>query len=165
MSGESELVNTYLPIVDIYLPILYTAQAWLWSCNIWMSNLRESCSRAASIYKIMLHGLYGYINVRRSELVKSLVLYTIEEKRDFFLATLMSIRGIALAYLCNQIVMTIDVNGYDTCTRVTRVANIYLPKSTKDIYKIFYCINEAKCGLSSRCCKRFPQCRSIWMPL
>ena len=54
-----------------------------------MSNLRESCSRAASIYKIMLHGLYGYINVRRSELVKSLVLYTIEEKRDFFLATLM----------------------------------------------------------------------------
>ena len=43
--------------------------------------------------------------IRDTELVKSLSLYTIEEKRDYFLAKLMfkSIHGLAAAYLCRKV--------------------------------------------------------------
>ena len=93
-----------------------------------------------SVYKIMPHDLYratsvDYINFRGIELVKSLGLYTIEERRDYFLAMLMfkSTHGIAPAYLCNQIVMNFDINGYDT--RGTDGMNVYLPTLKKDICK------------------------------
>ena len=83
----------------------------------------------------LILGNFDYINFRGIELVKSLGLYTIEERRDYFLATLMfkSIHGLAPAYLCNQVVMNFDVNGYDT--RGTDSMNVYLPKLKKDIYK------------------------------
>ena len=44
-----------------------------------------------------------------------------------------SIHGIAPAYLCNQIVMNLGINGYDT--RVTDGMTVYLPVLKKDIYK------------------------------
>ena len=83
----------------------------------------------------LILGNFDYINFRGIKLVKSLGLYTIEERRDSFLATLMfkSIHGLAPAYLCNQAVMNFDVNGYDT--RGTDNMNVYLPKLKKDIYK------------------------------
>ena len=76
----------------------------------------------------LILGNFDYINFRGIELVKSLGLYTIEERRDYFLATLMfkSVHGLAPAYLCNQVVMNFDVNGYDT--RGTDSMNVYLPK-------------------------------------
>ena len=83
----------------------------------------------------LILGNFDYINFRGIELVKSLGLYTIEERRGYFLATLMfkSIHGLAPAYLCNQVVMNFDVNGYDT--RGTDSMNVYLPKLKKGIYK------------------------------
>ena len=83
-------------------------------------------------------GNFYYINFRSIELVISLGLYTIEERRDYFLAMLMlkSIHGIAPAYLCNQIVMNFDINDYDT--RGTYGINVYLPTVKKDIYKNSY---------------------------
>ena len=74
-------------------------------------------------------------NFRGIELVKSLGLYTIAERKDYFPATLMfkSIHGLTPAYLCNQVVMNFDVNGYDT--RGTESMNVYLLKFKKDIYK------------------------------
>ena len=55
----------------------------------------------------LIMGNFDYINFRGIELVKSLGLYTIDERRNNFLATLMfkSIHGLAPAYLCNQVVM------------------------------------------------------------
>ena len=93
-----------------------------------------------SVYKIMPHaarlilGNFDYINFSGIELVQSLGLYTMI-LRDYFLAMLMfkSIHGIAPAYLCNQIVMNFDINGYDT--RGTDGMNVYLPTLKKDIYK------------------------------
>ena len=83
----------------------------------------------------LILGNLDYINFRGIEWVKSLGLYTIEERRDYFLAMLMfkSIHGIAPAYLCNQIVMNFDINGYDI--RGTDGMNVYLPTLKKDIYK------------------------------
>ena len=92
-------------------------------------------------------GNFDYINFRGIELVKSLGLYTGEERRDYFLAMLMfkSIHGIAPAYLCNQIVMNFDINGYDT--RVTDGMNVYLPTLKKDICKNNFCIKKVKCRI------------------
>ena len=95
----------------------------------------------------LILGNFDYTNFRGIELMKSLGLYNIEERRDYFLASLMvkSTHGLAPAYLCNQIVMNFDVNGYDP--RDTDSMNVYLPKLKKDIYKNSFCIKEAKCGI------------------
>ena len=75
----------------------------------------------------LILGNFDYINFRGIKLVKSLGLYTIEERRDYFLAMIIfkSIHGIAPAHLCNQIFMNFDINGYDT--RGTDGMNVYLP--------------------------------------
>ena len=67
--------------------------------------------------------------------MQSLGLYTIEERRDYFLAMKMfkSIHGIAPAYLCNQIVINFDIKDNDT--RGIDGMNVYLPTLKKDIYK------------------------------
>ena len=102
-----------------------------------MYNLRESYSCAASTNHAarLILSNFDYINFRGTDLVKSVGLYTIEERRDYFLATLMfkSIHGLAPAYLRNQVVMNFDVNGYDT--NGTDSMNVLLPKLKKDIYK------------------------------
>ena len=78
---------------------------------------------------------FDYINNRGIELAKSLGLYTIEERRDYFLATLMfkAIHGLAPSYISGQIVMNFDINGYDT--RGADSMNVYLPTLKKDMYK------------------------------
>ena len=88
----------------------------------------KSC-RTTYTGQLWLHQLPWY---RISEITS---LYNIEARRDYFLAMLMfkSILGIAPAYLCNQIVMNFDINGYDT--RGTDGMNVYLPTLKKDIYK------------------------------
>ena len=104
-----------------------------------MQPLRNHAAR-------LILGNFDYINFRDIELVKSLGLYTIEERKDYFLATLVfkSIHGLAPAYLCNQ-VMNFDVNGYDT--RGTDSMNVYLPKLKKHVFKNSFFIKEVKCGI------------------
>ena len=79
--------------------------------------------------------------------MKSLGLYTTEERRDYFLAMLMFkyTHGIAHAYLCNQIVMNFDINGCDNMG--TDGMNVYMPSLKIDIYKIAICIKEVKGGI------------------
>ena len=64
----------------------------------------------------LITGNFDYINCRGIDLIKSLNLYTIRERRDYFLTILMfkAIHGIAPTYLSDRIVMNFDVNGYDT---------------------------------------------------
>ena len=63
----------------------------------------------------LITGNHDYINCRGIDLMKSLNLYTIRERRDYFLTILMfkAIHGIAPTYLSDRIVMDFDVNGYD----------------------------------------------------
>ena len=64
----------------------------------------------------LITGNFDYINCRGIKLVKSLNLYTIRDRRDYFLTILMfkSIHGIAPTYLSDRVVMNFDVDGYDT---------------------------------------------------
>ena len=95
-------------------------------CNV--QRLKNHAAR-------LILGNFDHLNFRGIELVQSVGSYIIEERRDYFLAMLMfkSIHGIAPAYLCNQIVMNLGINGYDT--RVTDGMTVYLPVLKKDIYK------------------------------
>ena len=80
-------------------------------------------------------GNFDYINCRGIDLVKRLNLYTIRERRDYFLATLMfkAIHGIAPHYLSDRIDMHFDIHGYDT--REAGSMNVYLPAVHKEIYR------------------------------
>ena len=75
-------------------------------------------------------GNFDYINSRGIHLVKSLNLYTIHERGDYFLLMLIfkTIHEIAPNYLSDGIDMHFDTHGYDT-----READ--LPNVHKEIYK------------------------------
>ena len=64
----------------------------------------------------LIPGNFDYINCHGIDLIKSLNLYVIRERRDYSLTILMfkAIHGIAPMYLSDRIAMTFDVNGYDT---------------------------------------------------
>ena len=82
----------------------------------------------------LITGNFDYINCRGIELVKSLNLYTVRDRRDYFLTILMfkSIHGIAPTYLSDRVVMNFDVNGYDT--RGSDM-ELYLPTLRKESYR------------------------------
>ena len=83
----------------------------------------------------LIMGKFDYINSRGIDLVKSLNLYTIRERRDYFLLTLMfkAIHGIAPNYLSDRIDMHFDIHGYNT--REAGSMNVYLPTVHKEMYK------------------------------
>ena len=78
---------------------------------------------------------FDYINCRGIDLVKRLNLYTIRERRDYFLTTLMfkAFHGIAPHYLSDRIDMHFDINGYNT--REAGSMNVYRPAVHKEIYR------------------------------
>ena len=82
----------------------------------------------------LITGSFDYINCRGIDLVKSLNLYNIRDRRDYFLTILMfkAIHGIAPTYLSDRIVMNFDVNGYDT--RGSDM-DLYLPTIRKEVYR------------------------------
>ena len=83
----------------------------------------------------LIMGNFDYINCRGIDLVKRLDLYTIRERRDYFLTTLMfkAIHGIAPHYLSDRIDMHFDIHGYNT--REAGSMNVYLPAVHKEIYR------------------------------
>ena len=82
----------------------------------------------------LITGNFDYITCRGIDLIKSLNLYTIRERRDYFLTILMfkAIHGIAPTYLSDRIVMNFDVNGY--ATRGSDM-DLYLPTLHKETYR------------------------------
>ena len=78
---------------------------------------------------------WRYINSRGIDLVRSLKLQTIRERRDYFLCVLMfkCIHGLAPHYLSNDGTMHVDIHGYDT--RSAENMDLYIPRCTKEIYK------------------------------
>ena len=68
-------------------------------------------------------------------MVRTLRLLTIHERRDYFLCILMfkCIHGLAPHYLCKDVTMYVDINGYDT--RSAENMDLYLPCCSREIYK------------------------------
>ena len=78
----------------------------------WDFHVQRLCQ---NMYRLIT-GNFDCINCRGIDLIKSLNLYTIRERRDYFLTILMfkAIHEIAPTYLSDRIVMNFYVNGYDT---------------------------------------------------
>ena len=79
-------------------------------------------------------GNFDYIYCRELDLVKSLNLYIIGDRRHYFLTLFMfkAIHGIAPTYLSDSIVMNFDVNGYDTRGSDMK---LYLPTLRKEVLR------------------------------
>ena len=78
---------------------------------------------------------FDYINFRGIEMGRTLRLQTISERRDYFLCILMfkCIHGLAPHYLCNDVIMCVDINGYDI--RSADNMDLYLPRCSREIYQ------------------------------
>ena len=82
----------------------------------------------------LLTGNFYYINCRGIDLIKSLNLYTIRERRDYFLtiSIFKAIHGIAPTYFSDRVVINFDVNCYDT--RGSGM-DLYHPTLHKEAYR------------------------------
>ena len=82
----------------------------------------------------LITGNFDYINCCGIDLVKSLNLYNIRDRRDYFLTIMMfeAIHGIAPTYLSDRIVINFDENGYDT--RGSDM-DLYLPTLRREAYR------------------------------
>ena len=107
----------------------------------------ELVQRVQNYAARLIMGNFDYINSRGIDLVKSLNLYTIRERRLFSLTLMFkAIHGIAPNYLSDRIDMHFDIHGYNT--REAGSMNVYLPTVHKEIYKnIFFYIWAANFGM------------------
>ena len=97
---------------------------------------------------MLIMGNFDYINCRGIDLVKSLNLYTIRDRRDYFLTTLMfkAINGIVPHYLSDRIDMHFDIHGHDTGEAGSM--NVYLPTLHKQIYRNIFYIRVVNFGMN-----------------
>ena len=109
----------------------YAASVW-GSCSVQNRNLILRLQRRAAR---IVTGNFDFINVRGSELIKQLGWQTIDERRDYFTATLMHrcINGQAPSRLINELVMTED--SHDCNTRSAANHDIKVPKPNIELFR------------------------------
>ena len=115
----------------------YIQQKLEYGLTIWVctdTNLGK-IQRIQSLAARIITGNFDYIHSRDVDIVHSLHLQTVKERRDYFLCVLMfkCIYCLAPNYLCNDVTMYVDIYGYDT--RSGENMDLYMPRVIKDIYK------------------------------
>ena len=106
--------------------------------SIWGCTTEVNLNRVQRIQNLLARIIcnnFDYIHSRGIDLVRSLKLQTIRERRDYFLCVLMfkCIHGLAPHYLSNDVTMHVDIHGYDT--RSAENMDLYIPRCAKEIYK------------------------------
>ena len=81
----------------------------------------------------------------------------IRQRREYYLSVLMfkAIHGLAPHYLCNDVIMIVDVHGYDT--KISEIMNIYMcvcvvrstPKKYANANDVISHIKELCYGMTS----------------
>ena len=103
----------------------------LWGCspNDSLAKVQRVQNRIARI----ICDDFDYRNSRGLELLKTLKLYNIVQRRDYFLSKIMyeSVHGLAPSYLVNAITMVVDMHGYNT----RRPDDVYLPDINHPMYE------------------------------
>ena len=102
--------------------------------SIWGGVTEVYLNRVQQIQKLLARIIcnnFYYIHSRGIDLVPSLKLQTIRERRDHFLYVLMfkSIHGLAPHYLSIDVTMHADIYGYDT--RTAENMDLCIPRCTK----------------------------------
>ena len=106
--------------------------------SIWISTTEGNLDRVQRIQNfcaMIICKNYDNINTRGIDLVESLGMQTISQRRDYFLSALMfkCIHGLAPHYLCNDVTMIADIHDYNTRSSGNR--NLYVPKCNKELCK------------------------------
>ena len=104
----------------------------IWGCTT-EANL-DGIQRTQNLLARIMCNNFDYISFRGIEMVRTLRLQNIRERRDYFLCILMfkCIYGLAPHYLCNDVTVYVDINGYDTSAENM---DLYLPRCSREIYK------------------------------
>ena len=106
--------------------------------SIWGGATEFNLNRVQQIQNLLARIIcnnFDYIHSRGIDVVRSLKLQTIRERRDHFLCVLMfkSIHGLAPHYLSIGVTMHVDIHRYDT--RSAENMDLYMPRCTQEIYK------------------------------
>ena len=127
--NEAQLLKIY----KMYVQPKFDYGTSIWGCTS-EHNLNK-IQRMQNLAVRVIAGNFDYINTRGIDLVKNLKLHNIRQRRDYFLTTLMfkAIHGLAPNYLCDNVTMNFDVNGYNT--RGCDNMNVYIPRPHKEIYR------------------------------
>ena len=101
----------------------YAISIWGYTTAHNINNVQRLQNRAARI----LTGNYDYVNTRDIDLVKTLGLMNVSQRRDYFIIMLMfkSIHGLVPNYLCDEITMQRDIA--ERTTRSTIDNNVHVP--------------------------------------
>ena len=122
----------------------------IWGCTTEV-NL-DRVQRIQNLLARIIYNKFDYIHSRGIDLVRSLKLQTIRERRDHFLCVLMfkCIHGLVHHYLSIDVTMHVDIHvdihGYDK--RSAENMDLYIARCTKKIYKDVSWIRVVHYGLS-----------------
>ena len=118
----------------------------IWGCTTEVNPNRVQ--RIQNLLARIICNNFDYIHSRGIDLVRSLKLQTIRDRRDYFLCVLMfkCIHGLAPHYLSNDVTMHVDIHGYDP--RSAENMDLYIPRCAKEIYKRSFCTRVVHYGIS-----------------
>ena len=102
--------------------------------SIWGCTTEANLDRMQIIQNLLARimcNIFDYIIFRGIEMRIQTIR---DERRDYFLRVciLMCIHGLASHYLCNDVTIYIDINGYDT--RSAENMDLYLPRCSREIH-------------------------------
>ena len=132
------LRNIFPPALTLKIYKTYIQPKLDYGITVWGCTTETNLNRVQRVQNHaarLITGNFDYIHTRGVDLVKSLKLFTIRERRDYFLniLTFKAIHGLVPNYLSNEITMKFDINGYDT--RSSDGMDVYLPRVNKDSYR------------------------------
>ena len=126
----------YASLIEIYKTTIqpkidYAITIWGYSSEENVNKIQRLQNRAI---RAILNN-YDYINYRGVDLVASIKLLNVKQRRDYFMSLLIfkCIHGLAPDYLCNEITMAIEVT-----TRNSRFINsndVYVPITNTECVK------------------------------
>ena len=109
-----------------------------YACTVWGNTSMTSDNLVKRIKKRAAHIVFNnfdFINVKGEDLIVSLKWQTLEERRLYFLSTLMykAIHGTAPQYMCNQLLMACEYHNRDT--RYASSLNVHVPKPKHESFR------------------------------
>ena len=132
-------LRSFLPIdvlLDLYKSLIqpkidYAITIWGYTNEVNLERIQHLQNRVA---RVILNN-FDFVNTRGIELVSKLGIMNIKQRRDYFMALLMykSIHGLAPNYLCNEIIMEIEVS--DRTKRHINENNVHMPDAYLEITK------------------------------
>ena len=129
--GKSSHHNHYLTFTTLMCS-LRSLMDYLY--GVVLQKLTSIVYKENLLARIICHN-FDNSNLRGIVMVRTLRLQTIRERRDYFLCILRftCIHGLAPNYLCNDVTMYVNLNGY--YTRNAENMDLYLPRCSREIYK------------------------------